>query len=214
MKNDSQLSAFALRDKPAHIRVPRVSVGWNDERVAALRRLQMEGLSTSQIAASLGGITRNAVIGKLHRLGYTGPRSGIPTGGKPHFKKQRKRSSHSGYSEHAIKRRKPMVLRPMAFRGPPRDPSILPLPHADDVARISYASFVDPLAEVAIPKTACRWPVGEPMTGFCGCTAAPGSSYCAGHLARSVVNVQVTPRPYQTTALSVRSIKDVEGFLS
>jgi len=42
---------------------------WNDERVAALQRLWAQGLSASQIAERLGNVTRNAVIGKAHRLG-------------------------------------------------------------------------------------------------------------------------------------------------
>src|SRR3954468_15105028 len=48
-------------------------MSWTDERVEMLKKLWAEGLSASQIAAELGGITRNAVIGKVHRLGLSGP---------------------------------------------------------------------------------------------------------------------------------------------
>jgi len=45
-------------------------MSWSDERVELLRKLWSDGLSASQVAAELGpGITRNAVIGKIHRLG-------------------------------------------------------------------------------------------------------------------------------------------------
>ena len=47
-------------------------MGWTDERVELLKKLWAEGLSASQIAAELGGVTRNAVIGKVHRLGLAG----------------------------------------------------------------------------------------------------------------------------------------------
>ncbi|MGZ3259711.1 MAG: GcrA family cell cycle regulator, partial [Croceibacterium sp.] len=47
-------------------------MSWTDERVALLSKLWADGLSASQIAAELGGITRNAVIGKVHRLGLSG----------------------------------------------------------------------------------------------------------------------------------------------
>ena len=47
-------------------------MGWTDERVELLKKLWADGLSASQIAAELGGITRNAVIGKVHRLGLSG----------------------------------------------------------------------------------------------------------------------------------------------
>src|SRR3979409_1211917 len=55
---------------------------WTDERVELLKKLWTDGLSASQIAAELGGITRNAVIGKVHRLGLSGrgtsPSSPVP----------------------------------------------------------------------------------------------------------------------------------------
>ena len=47
-------------------------MGWNDERVELLKKLWSEGLSASQIAGRLGSVTRNAVIGKVHRLGLSG----------------------------------------------------------------------------------------------------------------------------------------------
>ncbi len=47
-------------------------MSWNDERVETLKNFWQEGLSASQIAGRLGGVTRNAVIGKVHRLGLSG----------------------------------------------------------------------------------------------------------------------------------------------
>jgi len=47
-------------------------MAWDDERVALLKKLWAEGLSASQIASKMGGVTRNAVIGKVHRLGLSG----------------------------------------------------------------------------------------------------------------------------------------------
>ena len=48
-------------------------MSWNDERVNTLKKLWAEGHSASQIAKQLGGVTRNAVIGKVHRLGLSAP---------------------------------------------------------------------------------------------------------------------------------------------
>src|SRR5690242_21422252 len=48
------------------------AMGWTDERVETLKKLWLDGLSASQIAKQLGGVTRNAVIGKVHRLGLSG----------------------------------------------------------------------------------------------------------------------------------------------
>ncbi len=47
-------------------------LNWSDDRVEQLKNLWTEGLSASQIARALGGVTRNAVIGKVHRLGLAG----------------------------------------------------------------------------------------------------------------------------------------------
>src|SRR5437016_7824766 len=77
-------------------------MSWTDERVELLKKLWADGLSASQIAAELGGITRNAVIGKVHRLGLSGraksPSSAAPRPRKPraHPHMLRVRSSMRG----------------------------------------------------------------------------------------------------------------------
>ena len=48
-----------------------ISMAWTPDRVEALKRMWSEGQSASQIANDLGGVTRNAVIGKVHRLGLS-----------------------------------------------------------------------------------------------------------------------------------------------
>ena len=55
-------------------------MSWTDERVELLKKLWSDGLSASQIAGELGGITRNAVIGKVHRLGLSGRAKSTSTG--------------------------------------------------------------------------------------------------------------------------------------
>src|SRR5215469_1253871 len=61
---------------------------WTDERVETLKKLWTDGLSASQIAAELGGITRNAVLGKVHRLGLSG-RAKPPSSAAPRPRKAR-----------------------------------------------------------------------------------------------------------------------------
>src|SRR5581483_8070971 len=65
-----------------------MTMGWTDERVELLKKLWSDGLSASQIAAELGGITRNAVIGKVHRLGLSG-RAKSPSSAAPRPRKAR-----------------------------------------------------------------------------------------------------------------------------
>ena len=47
-------------------------MAWTEDRVELLKTLWAEGLSAAQIANKMGGVTRNAVIGKVHRLGLSG----------------------------------------------------------------------------------------------------------------------------------------------
>ncbi|MCB2136565.1 MAG: GcrA cell cycle regulator, partial [Rhodobacteraceae bacterium] len=53
-------------------------MSWTDERVETLKKMWAEGQSASQIAKELGGVTRNAVIGKVHRLGLSNRVGGAP----------------------------------------------------------------------------------------------------------------------------------------
>lgn len=66
---------------------------WTEERIAALQRLWAQGLSASQIAERLGSVTRNAVIGKAHRLGLASRPSPIRRDGPA-----RRAASHRGPS--------------------------------------------------------------------------------------------------------------------
>ena len=63
-------------------------ISWTDDRVEQLKKLWESGLSASQIAAELGNITRNAVIGKVHRLGLSG-RAKSPSSAAPRQRKVR-----------------------------------------------------------------------------------------------------------------------------
>ena len=73
-------------------------MAWNDERVELLKKLWAEGLSASQIAGRLGGVTRNAVIGKVHRLGL----SGRATTSRMKIMRPRQRAVPAGGGKRAI----------------------------------------------------------------------------------------------------------------
>src|SRR5216110_3212346 len=98
-------------------------MGWTDERVETLKKLWLDGLSASQIAKHLGGVTRNAVIGKVHRLGLSG-RAAPSQPAHPVFKTPRPprpaataapvRRPHSA-TDHSR-----TAMRPVAAPGPAR----------------------------------------------------------------------------------------------
>ena len=145
---------------------------WSSERIEQLRSLWHDGLSASQIATHLGGITRNAVIGKAHRLGLTGRPS-------------------------PIKNRSVGVSRPR----PPRRPRVehAPTPRAVAAPAVHQHRHVEPLPPVeledmpgatilTLTDRICKWPIGDPRHPdfhFCGRASAEGLPYCTEHARRA-----------------------------
>lgn len=60
-----------MSQQPKHHQTS-IAAGWTDERVELLKKMWAAGLSASQVAKTLGGITRNSVIGKVHRMKLPG----------------------------------------------------------------------------------------------------------------------------------------------
>ena len=153
-------------------------MSWTDERVELLSKLWLDGRSASQIAAELGAsITRNAVIGKVHRLGLAGrPKPAAPLAARPKPRLVSRSADERGSGE------------------PLYTAVVTPLP----VAAKTYVAPVQqsPKAEVVIPfservtimdlrESSCRWPMGDPTSAefrFCGVRTGPSSGpYCAAH---------------------------------
>lgn len=145
-------------------------MAWTDERVAMLRELWSKGLSASQIAVQLGGVSRNAVIGKAHRLGLESRPSPIRGGG----------SGSRSRRNRAISR----ALEAKALRGTMADEEIGGEPVlAGPGEKISEQPLAPPARPVSDVKE-CLWPLGDPGDegfGFCGKETAPGRPYCANH---------------------------------
>jgi len=147
-------------------------MSWTDERVATLSKLWADGLSASQIANILGGVTRNAVIGKVHRLGLSG----------------RARATNNS----SVKRTKRVAGTSQSFNQPRRQPS------AGNSASSAKVTRLKPVVEVpdlVAPESkrlsltdlndrVCKWPHGDPATNdfhFCGHKCAEGKPYCEYH---------------------------------
>jgi GcrA cell cycle regulator len=139
-------------------------MGWTEERVDQLKTLWTEGLSASQIARVLGGVTRNAVIGKVHRLGLAG------------------RASPSR-SERPRMPSAPKVQTRTHAPAPPvveEDPLVL-----DDGSHATVLTINDRM---------CRWPIGDPSGDefhFCGRKPKNGSPYCEAHAQKAYQPQQV-----------------------
>jgi GcrA cell cycle regulator len=148
--------------------------GWSDDRVELLSKLWGEGLSASQIAAALGGgVTRNAVIGKVHRLGLSG-RAKPGAGAATRPAKQRPAS--------------PVPAQLDGGRTPPRDPEQLMRPTLAADQRWELEQVEIPESQrvsiMELRDTTCRWPLGDPSKtdfAFCGGRAVAGLPYCGHH---------------------------------
>ena len=142
---------------------------WTDERVELLKKLWTDGLSASQIAGELGGITRNAVIGKVHRLGLSG-RAKSPSSGTPRPRKPRSPS-------HLLRISRPSVRGNTALaHAYEYEPEPEPI---ENIVPIGQRRTLLELTE-----DTCRWPIGDPGTSeffFCGGHTATGLPYCAYH---------------------------------
>lgn len=107
---------------------------WTDERVESLRRLLEEGLSAEQISESLGGVSRNAVIGKVHRLGLAFARGWARHETPAEAVKRNARPAPPRMVKAPAVRKavavKPAVLKAIAAAPEPAAPPIDPTPKA------------------------------------------------------------------------------------
>jgi GcrA cell cycle regulator len=163
---------------------------WTTARVELLVSLWTDGHSASIIAGKLGKpVTRNAVIGKVHRMGLAGRRVKVRmplrVGDRPSWSIER--------HEREAKRRASMPKQP---RKPPaprvRSPKPIPVPAFDIDARDMGLGAWDALADsrpvslVDLEAGMCRWPIGADSPYlFCGCQVIPGKSYCGTHVERA-----------------------------
>jgi GcrA cell cycle regulator len=142
-------------------------MGWTDERVELLKKLWADGLSASQIAAELGGITRNAVIGKVHRLGLSG-RAKSPSSAAPRPRKARSSGHMLRVSRPAIRGNTALAFE---YEAEP-EPELIEIPQEQRKTLLQ------------LNERTCHWPVGDPGSAdffFCGGETATDLPYCSFH---------------------------------
>lgn len=166
-------------------------VAWTEDRVEILTKLWAEGLSASQIAKQLGGVTRNAVIGKVHRLGLSGrakpsrpstARKAKPrtAASKPASKPRIIRAGSKSASRSASS-----TSRRGAISTPKREKTVaaISMPPPIEAKPLPNGEFATILT---IRDHMCKWPIGDPSSDdfrFCGRKSADGSPYCEAHSA-------------------------------
>lgn len=151
-------------------------MSWTDERVELLRKLWSEGLSASQVAAELGaGITRNAVIGKIHRLGLA-ERAKTVVSSRPRVAKVMRQAPQPRGGVVA-----PATMGNVALDYAPQ-PLVVARPRPEEEVVIPMSERV---TLMELRESTCRWPMGDPTTPefrFCGGSSPVGGGpYCAYH---------------------------------
>lgn len=111
---------------------------WSDDRVSTLSKLWTDGLSASQIAKQLGGVSRNAVIGKVHRLGLSG-----------------RGAASAPQGANTRPARQPRIRR----AAPARTPRPIAPTRTAPIAAPEGPGLIDNLAH--LPVHACKWPTGD-----------------------------------------------------
>lgn len=187
-------------------------MSWTDERVELLKKMWGEGQSASQIAKELGGVTRNAVIGKVHRLGLSNragaagaakaePKPAPKTEAKPKPAAAKPAVAPSPAPAAApAKPAKPEVVMETKSATPPPSPRrqiipagqpLPPQPSANEISPEALAKVnavekkAKKLTLMELTERTCKWPVGDPATEnfwFCGLPVQQGKPYCEAHV--------------------------------
>ena len=177
-------------------------MSWTDERVETLKKMWTEGQSASQIAKELGGVTRNAVIGKVHRLGLSN-RSGAQAA--PAAKEKAAPARAKAKAEPKVEAKPAPEVKSAPGRAteiPPPAPVNLrtkiipagqplpPQPSANEISPEALASVREvekkakKISLMELTERTCKWPIGDPATEefwFCGLTVQTGKPYCEAH---------------------------------
>ena len=187
-------------------------MSWTDERVETLKKMWAEGQSASQIAKELGGVTRNAVIGKVHRLGLS---NRVGPGGKEEGDDEEVTLTPPRAEPPRAAPVEPTRLteaprqpeRPATVVAPVATATITPLPvrkaiipagqplppqpSANEISPEALASVREVekrakrLTLMELTERTCKWPIGDPATEdfwFCGLPSLPGKPYCEAHV--------------------------------
>ena len=177
-------------------------MSWTDERVELLKKMWGEGQSASQIAKELGGVTRNAVIGKVHRLGLSNrsttnatPKTETKAKAAPKAEPKpaapKERAQPKAAPEPAAAEAKPNNVTPLRRQIVPAGQPLPPQPSANEISpeALARVSEVEKKAKkislLDLTEKTCKWPVGDPATDdfwFCGLPSQAGKPYCEAHV--------------------------------
>jgi GcrA cell cycle regulator len=186
-------------------------MSWTDERVEMLKKMWAEGQSASQIAKELGGVTRNAVIGKVHRLGLSNRNGGgaapePPLAGAAEPDDEAPADDAAPEAPESVEGAAaaaagtPLAEAANAPEAPaasgrrqiiPAGQPLPPQPSQNEISPEALASVREvekralKLSLMELTERTCKWPIGDPATPdfwFCGLPVQQGKPYCDAHV--------------------------------
>ena len=184
-------------------------MSWTDDRVETLKRMWSEGQSASAIAKEPGGVTRNAVIGKVHRLGLSNRnhQAGAPPPAPAAPEVTPAAAVRPAPAPAAPPRPEPVAAaQPEPEPEPATQPAFVPVPRrpivpagqplppqpsANEISPEALASVREvekrakKLTLMELTERTCKWPIGDPATEkfwFCGLPSVAGKPYCEAHV--------------------------------
>jgi len=178
----------------------RAASPWTEERLRHLRRRWKDGARAREIGAELG-VSANAVIAKIHRLGIARL---SPYGGAP-GRRLALRRIPAGDRPHRARRRA-FSLR----RAPPAALLLNSKRLVENARRDEEIPRSQRRALFELSDASCRWPVGDPASPsffFCGAEAMRSKSYCAAHCARAYRRPRAPPQRARAVACARRRIR-------
>jgi GcrA cell cycle regulator len=176
-------------------------MSWTDDRVEILKKMWGEGQSASQIAKELGGVTRNAVIGKVHRLGLsnrTTTGAAAPAAAAQKADAKPKPAAKAAAKPKAEPKEEEVEAAPAPRPNLPARAKIIPAgqplppqPSANEISPEALAKVSEiekkskKIGLMDLTERTCKWPVGDPATDdfwFCGLPVQQGKPYCEAHV--------------------------------
>ncbi len=191
-------------------------MSWTDERIALLKKLWKEGKSAAEIAKTLAkGITRNAVIGKAHRMGLSSRPSPIKKADENAPKKQpAKVATKKPAPAPVAKEPTPVAKKPIAVvpvvTGVKNNPLTREVAPPRQMMKEEFPANGG-VALIDLSERMCKWPFGDPREDnftFCGRDIRPGTPYCPDHAS---IAYQSSGRSRAAVAVEEKVVEDVAG---
>jgi GcrA cell cycle regulator len=174
---------------------------WTEDEDAVLIDLHKKGYSASKIAERFVGKSRNAVIGRIHRLGLV-KRGDAGARSSAHMEARIRAGKAAPRGRPPTIAKAPAAPKPKA-KLPEAEPYIEA--KTDETPKRTFAT---------LERGECRWPIGDPKTegfGFCGCKALPLQVYCETHHKRAFQPGSTAKRKPDESTVPAESVREREG---